>query len=97
MKRRKFIISSIISGSIIPISQLFASKKRKFKISLNPGSIGINYEINELLELAHKYRFEAISPNIKELELMNEDQSVLFSDKVKISLPFSVIPIVCSN
>ena len=43
MKRRKFIISTATFGTLYPFFQLFAIKNRKFKVSLKPGSIDLDF------------------------------------------------------
>ncbi len=84
MKRRKFIISSGIIGTLLPVSDILSMNERKFKISLNPGSIGVKYNMNDLLKMAIKYKYEAISPNIYELENYNQEDSQKFIKKMNI-------------
>lgn len=82
MKRRKFIISTATFGSLYPFFQLFAIKNRKFKISLNPGSIGASYGMSELIDVAIKYGFEGISPNVSELQSFNKNESNSIIEKI---------------
>ena len=82
MKRRKFIFSSAIIGSLLPVSIILSQKKRKFKISLNPGSIGVNFKLNELADIANKYKYEAITPNISELKNYTEYEAEKFKEKM---------------
>ena len=82
MKRRKFIFSSAIIGSLLPVSNILSQKKRKFKISLNPGSIGVNFKLNELADIANKYKYEAITPNISELKNYTEYEAEKFKEKM---------------
>ena len=84
MKRRKFIISSGVIGALLPISDSLSMNERKFKISLNPGSIGVKYDMNDLLKIAIKYKYEAISPDIYELENYSEEDSQKFIKKMDI-------------
>jgi|TARA_B110000438_G_scaffold147741_1_gene142295 sugar phosphate isomerase/epimerase len=84
MKRRKFIISSGIIGALLPISNSLSMNERKFKISLNPGSIGAKYDMNNLLRIAIKYKYEAISPDIYELDNYRDDDSQKFIKKMDI-------------
>ena len=82
MKRRKFIISTAAFGSLYPFFELFGIKNRKFKVSLNPGSIGASYGMNELIDVAIKYGFEGISPNVLELQNFNKNESSLIIEKI---------------
>jgi sugar phosphate isomerase/epimerase len=72
MNRRKFIQSSALAailGFTIPSPSLFADHvvKRKFKISLNPGIIGVKANFAETLDYAIQYGYEAISPFTQEV------------------------------
>lgn len=82
MKRRKFIFSSAIIGSLLPFSNILSQKRRKFKISLNPGSIGVSLKLNELADIAKKYGYEAISPNILELKDFTDYEAEKFKEKM---------------
>lgn len=63
--RRHFLKSSALAGgaSLIP-AQLWAKNKAevKFKISLQPGAIGVQCTQEEMIGLATKFGFEAIAP-----------------------------------
>jgi len=71
MNRRKFIQSASIGaiGATLPIQNLFAHQKsnRKFRISLNPGIIGVKANFAETLDYAIQYGYEAISPFTQEV------------------------------
>jgi sugar phosphate isomerase/epimerase len=71
MNRRKFIQSSALAAiiSTIPSPSLFADHvvARKFKISLNPGIIGVKANFAETLNYAIQYGYEAISPFTQEV------------------------------
>lgn len=72
MHRRKFILTSTLgmaSASVTPISSLFADThaKRKFKIALNPGIIGVKANFAQTLDYAIQYGYEAISPFTQEV------------------------------
>ena len=71
--RRGFIkSSSIASLGLISLSQNLYSinrfSSRKMKISLMPGTIGVNVNANELLDLAIKNNFESIYPLINDIK-----------------------------
>jgi sugar phosphate isomerase/epimerase len=72
MQRRDFIRSSALAfaaANIIPSGPLFANAavKRKFKIALNPGIIGVKANFSETLDYAIKFSYEAISPYTEEV------------------------------
>lgn len=72
MHRRKFILSSTLAmtaAGVTPFSSLFAgtSVKRKFKIALNPGIIGVKANFAQTLDYAIQYGYEAISPYTQEV------------------------------
>lgn len=71
MDRRKFIISSALASTAlaIPTPVLFANSqsKRAFKISLNPGMIGVKANFAQTLDYAIAYGYEAISPFTQEV------------------------------
>jgi sugar phosphate isomerase/epimerase len=72
MQRRDFIRSSALAfaaANIIPSGPLFAKAavKRKFKIALNPGIIGVKSNFSETLDYAIKFGYEAISPYTEEV------------------------------
>ena len=60
------------AATAAPINTMFAgtSVKRKFKIALNPGIIGVKANFAETLDYAIKYGYEAISPYTQ--EVMND-------------------------
>ena len=72
MQRRKFILSSTLAmtaASLAPMSSLFArtAARRKFKIALNPGIIGVKANFAQTLDYAIQYGYEAISPYTQEV------------------------------
>lgn len=72
MHRRKFILSSTLAmtaASVAPMSSLFAGTevRRKFKIALNPGIIGVKANFAQTLDYAIQYGYEAISPYTQEV------------------------------
>lgn len=71
MQRRKFILSAVLAAAAanLPIGTLHAGQiaQRKFKISLNPGIIGVKANLAETLDYAIQYGYEAISPFTQEV------------------------------
>jgi len=72
MKRRKFIQNTSLATlglASLPILQLNAQQdpSRKFKISLNPGIIGVKANFSQTLDYAIQYGYEAISPFTQEV------------------------------
>ena len=75
--RRGFIKStSIASLGLISMNQSLypfdGFSSSKIKISLMPGTVGINVNANELLDLAIKNNFNSIYPMINELKQMSD-------------------------
>ena len=99
--RRGFIkSSSIASLGLISLSQnLYSMDKlssRKMKISLIPGTVGINVNANELLDLAIKNKFESIYPLINDLKKMSTMELSDYLDKMvsnSISFDVSILPV----
>jgi len=88
--RRSFIkIASLSSAAaVLPFSTLKArhlSGERKFRMSINPGSIGVNVSQEELLEAAVSHGFEAIVAFPSTLTDWSNDQIKEFVDKMKSS------------
>jgi sugar phosphate isomerase/epimerase len=69
---------------------------RKMKISLIPGTVGINVNTNELLDLAIKNKFESIYPLINDLKKMSTMELTDYLDKMasnSISFDVSILPV----
>ena len=86
--RREFIKMSIMAfaAQSIPfgaIGSAFIAEKRKFKMSLNPGAIGVNLSQEELLDAAVRYGFETIVAYPSTLAGWNESQIGDFTRKMK--------------
>lgn len=65
MRRRTFIkyAGTLTSAlGLAPISLIGAQAERKFRVSLNPGAIGVTCTQKELVNCASRHQFEAISP-----------------------------------
>lgn len=99
--RRGFIkSSSIASFGLISLSQNLYSmdrlSSRKMKISLMPGTVGINVNTYELLDLAIKNKFESIYPLINDLKKMSTMELSDYLDKMasnSISFDVSILPV----
>jgi sugar phosphate isomerase/epimerase len=99
--RRGFIkSSSIASLGLISLSQNLYSmdrlSSRKMKISLMPGTVGINVNTSELLDLAIKNKFESIYPLINDLKKMSTMQLSDYLEKMasnSISFDVSILPV----
>lgn len=101
LNRRGFIKSTSIatlgiishSEKLYPFSKL---KSRKIKISLVPGTIGINVNANTLLDLAIKYEFNSIYPMVNEIKKMGSQELSEYIDKMdknSISFDISILPV----
>src|SRR5690606_12446476 len=78
MRRRQFILTSAIAmaaASAAPLNTVFAgtAAKRKFRIALNPGIIGVKANFTETLNYAIKYGYEGISPFTQEVMRVYSD------------------------
>ena len=99
--RRGFIkSSSIASLGLISLSQNLYSmdrfSSRKMKISIIPGTVGINVNTYELLDLAIKNKFESIYPLINDLKKMSNMELSDYLDKMasnSISFDVSILPV----
>ena len=99
--RRGFIKStSIASLGLISMNQSLypfdGFRSRKIKISLMPGTVGINVNANELLELAIKNNFNSIYPMINDLKKMSDSEYIEYENKMSknsISFDISILPV----
>lgn len=70
-KRRKFLKQSLVLGSTLAMPNMIFSMPKladhKYRMSLNPGAIGVNLPFDQVIELAIKYGFEAVCPQISEI------------------------------
>jgi sugar phosphate isomerase/epimerase len=78
MNRREFIRTtgalSVLSALPLPLLRAQAGGRR-MKVALTPGSIGVSVQSQqELNELAHRHRFEAVEPRSEELTAMSPGQ-----------------------
>ncbi len=72
------------AAMVIPGGTFFAGQKKpKFRMSLNPGMIGAIYSQEELVEVAAKYGFKAITPIPSSLGAMDDAQLARLLDRMK--------------
>ena len=89
--RREFIKRSTIAiaATTIPFhspgATNFFNNNRKFKMSLNPGAIGVNADQEELLNMAVKHKFEAIIAYANSLVNWSDTQISDFVGKMNSS------------
>lgn len=78
MDRRNFVKSSTIAvaatGLGIKTNLKNYPPERKFKLALNPGLIGVKANLQEAIDYAIKYGYEAVSPYINEAINYSEGQ-----------------------
>ncbi len=87
--RRSFIKRSALLSAIAympyqSFASMFAESKRSFRMSLNPGAIGVKLSQEELLDMASKYGFEAIVPFTDTLVEWGESGISEFVEKMKV-------------
>jgi len=100
MQRRRFLqdtTKGIIAMSMLPnLAAFSAAGKRKFKMCLRPGSIGVKVNQKECLAAAIKYGFEAIEPRASDLSAMKEQELTAFlesMEKANISFGMAGLPV----
>ena len=86
--RRRFLAhaSLAFASSLLPAAlsaNSFSTKDRQFKLSINPGAIGVKTNQAGLLDMAVKYGFEAIVPFPEELAKMTSAQLKEIAAKMK--------------
>ena len=84
MNRRAFLHTTSTLAAVSTLSPLLAANpvsatpspgKRKFTIALTPGSIGVTVKSQgELIDLAHRHRFESVEPRGDELAALSSEQ-----------------------
>ncbi len=86
LNRRVFLQRStiLLTGAYFasPILACTNTSKRNFRMSLNPGAIGVSLDQNALLDAANRYGFEAIVPFPEELATWKESTQKSFIDKM---------------
>lgn len=65
-----------MTGAVLSVPGLsyasFSEARARYKMSVNPGAIGVSLPFEQALDLAIKYGFEAISPQIGDLQGYSE-------------------------
>jgi sugar phosphate isomerase/epimerase len=78
MNRRDFLLTASTLAALgtlpMPLAAA-ASPRRRMTIALTPGSIGVTVQSQkELIDLAHRHRFESVEPRGEELATMSREQ-----------------------
>lgn len=84
--RRSFVkqASTLSLMTALPISLMTKNtKSRKFKMCLNPGSIGMKVNQLEALEMASQLGFEAITVKLDEMMRMDKSEQEAFTQQMK--------------
>ncbi len=77
LTRRKFLTQqvAVVSGlTVAPLWKFAAPTKRVFTMSLNPGAIGAKFNQDEILDMAIKYGYSAITCMPNDLMAMDDDK-----------------------
>ena len=79
MNRRRFLASASALAAAASLPRAAAANasagRRRFTVALTPGSIGVTVKSQqEIVELAHRHRFEAVEPRAADLAAMSADQ-----------------------
>lgn len=87
MNRRTFVKSTAAATAALHIpfaghSMAFA-KKRKFKLGLSPGNLGVSLDQKDTLDAAIKYGYEAIVASPGELQKWSDEEVASFKKKMK--------------
>lgn len=88
MNRRIFLKNTALAGTMLGLpglSYTSFSARARYKMSVNPGAIGVNLPFEQVLSLAIKYGFEAISPQIGDLQGYSEARRVSLVARMKRS------------
>jgi len=85
MVRRNFMKQSMAAGIALSTTSISSilKPKRKFRICLNPGAIGVKGDMHQILEYAVKYGYEGIVPNGTEIHDMKKEDRNLLVSKMK--------------
>ena len=93
--RREFLKqgTAVSALALLPFSCLSGTTKgeRSFKMSLNPGAIGISVNQDQLLQLAIQNGFEAIVPLLDDLLKKDQQKAVDFYEEMKSSRSICVL------
>lgn len=87
VNRRKFLKSTVVAGAalVMPNTSIasFFDETARYKMSINPGAIGVSLPFEQALDLAIKYGFEAISPQIDALRNYSDSERNAVLRKMK--------------
>ncbi len=86
MNRRDFVSRNAIALSgvpFLPFTGSLAPKDSMFRMSLNPGAIGVSMDLASILDMAVKYGYTAISCATAELLEMEDGEMQVLVDKMK--------------
>lgn len=81
--KKTAIASSLAFAPFTNLKSMTLKAKRKFKMGLNPGAIGVRLDQNELLEKASEYGFESIVAYSSTLTKWSDIQIEEFVGKMK--------------
>ena len=73
----------VLTPILTPYTEILKNRNRKFKLCLNPGSIGVSTDQKTLLNLAIKHGFEAIIAMPEQLERFSDDEMKFFLDDMQ--------------
>ena len=101
IKRRGFLKSATFAsiGLLSSSQNLYSFKgltSRKIKISLIPGTVGINVDAHELLDLAVRNNFDSIYPILNDLNKMNDQEITEYQNIMSennISFDIAILPV----
>lgn len=84
--RRTFLKQSLAATTVVSlphqVSRLFV-EPLPFVMSLNPGAIGVSMPIEPLLEMASRYGFKAITPDVAAFRKLDQEQRKRYLNKFK--------------
>lgn len=87
VNRRKFLKSTVVAGAALGMPNTsiasFFDETARYKMSINPGAIGVSLPFEQALDLAIKYGFEAISPQIDALRNYSDSERNAVLRKMK--------------
>ncbi len=87
MRRRSFLqlsVSSLATTLLTPSWDAFSSPARQFKISLNPGMIGVSAPLPGLIDFAIAHHFEAVSPPAQKVGDLSKEELNATLDKMRL-------------
>lgn len=87
VNRRNFLKSTIVAGAALGMPNTsitsFFDETARYKMSINPGAIGVSLPFEQALDLAIQYGFEAISPQIDALRNYSDSERNAILRKMK--------------